>query len=146
MIAGPAMSLLANLVKSQQVVSFLPEATVLAATKTMADRKIGSVVVIASDQLTGIFTERDLLNRVVSKGLDPHVTPLAVVMSKEVCTSDITETVEECYQKMEQTKCRRLPILKEGKVVGMVTMRNILEWLVNEMEDENVQLKRYISS
>lgn len=140
------MSLLVNLVKSQQVVSFPPEATVLAATKTMTDRKIGSVVVMSGDKLVGIFTERDLLNRVVSKGLDPHTTPLSSVMSKQVCASDISETVEECYQKMEKTKCRRLPILKEGKVVGMVTMRNILEWLVNEMQDENVQLKRYITS
>lgn len=140
------MSLLVNLVKSQQVVSFPPESTVAAAAKTMTERKIGSVVVMNGDKLVGIFTERDLLNRVVARGLDPHATPLSAVMSKEVCACEVTETVEGCYQKMEQTKCRRLPILKEGKVVGMVTMRNILEWLINEMEEENVQLKRYIQS
>ncbi|MDO8519069.1 MAG: CBS domain-containing protein [Deltaproteobacteria bacterium] len=140
------MSLLSSLVKSQEVVSVSPETTVAEAAKTMTDGKIGSVVVMDKGKMAGIFTERELLNRVIGKGLDPKTTPVLAVMSKEVCTISLDDTVENAFELMEKTKCRRLPITQADRVVGMVTMRNILEWLVSEMESENVQLKRYIQS
>ena len=140
------MSLLSSLVKSQEVVSVPPQTTVEEAAKTMASKKIGSVVVMDGGKISGIFTERDLLNRVVGKGLDPRATKVAQVMSKTVCTIGLEDTVENAFELMEKTKCRRLPITQGNRVVGMVTMRNILEWLVSEMETENIQLKRYIQS
>ena len=140
------MSFLSSLVKSQDVVSASPQTTVDEATRAMATKNIGSVVVLDSGKLTGIFTERDLLNRVVGKGLDPHTTKIGQVMSKIVATIDSGDTVETALELMEKTKCRHLPITHDGKIIGMVTMRNILEWLVSEMESENIQLKRYIQS
>lgn len=143
---GGSMSLLANLVKSQQVVSLPPITSVTEATKTMALKNVGSVVVLDQEKLVGIFSERDLLNRVISKGLDPQKTLLSHVMSTAVCTVNLLDTVEHCFNKMQTTKCRHLPIINGPKVVGMVTMRNILEWLVEEMGDENIHLKQYIQS
>ena len=140
------MSLLSSLIKSQEVVSVSPQTTVEEAAITMTAKKIGSVVVMDGGKLAGIFTERDLLNRVIGRGLEPKKTSVSQVMSKEVCTISLDDTVENAFELMEKTKCRRLPIIQSGRVVGMVTMRNILEWLVAEMESENVQLKRYIQS
>lgn len=140
------MGLLSTLVKSQKVVALPPSATIVEASQTMADNKIGSIVVMDNDRLAGIFTERDLLNRVVAKGGDAKKTVLAEVMSKNVVTSSITETLEDCFKKMESTKCRRLPIVDGKKVVGMVTMRNILEWLFKEAQEEKNELRRYIQS
>jgi CBS domain-containing protein len=140
------MSLLYSLVKSQKVVTLPSTATVFEATQKMASQMIGCVIVVDEGRLTGIFTERDLLNRVVARDLDGKKTPLSNVMSKNITTVPQSETVENCFKKMEATKCRHIPIMEDGKVVGVVTMRNILEWLINEIEEENVQLKRYIQS
>lgn len=140
------MSLLNSLIKSQSVVTLPSQATVLEAARRMAERLVGSVIVIDGEELVGIFTERDLLNRVVAKSLDPGSTLLSQVMSKNVRTIPMQETVENCFLKMEQTKCRHIPIVDGSKVVGVVTMRNILEWLTDEIKEENLFLKNYIQS
>jgi CBS domain-containing protein len=140
------MTLLAALVKSQNIVTLPPTATVLEASKKMAQFLIGSILIVDGNKLAGIFTERDLLNRVVAKDLDPKKTPISDVMSKNVTTVSVSETTENCFRKMESTKCRHIPIMEGEKLVGVVTMRNILEWLTKEMEEENVFLKNYIQS
>jgi CBS domain-containing protein len=140
------MSLLYSLVKSQKVITLPSTTTVFEAAQKMASHMIGCIIVMDADRLAGIFTERDLLNRVVARDMDDKKTPLSSVMSKNVTTVPLSETVENCFKKMETTKCRHIPIVEDGKVVGVVTMRNILEWLINEIEEENVQLKRYIQS
>lgn len=140
------MSLLSALVKSQNVITLPPSATVFEAAQKMADKLVGSIPVIEGDALVGIFTERDLLNRVVAKDLDPKKTLLSQVMSKSVTTVPTHETTQNCFLKMETTRCRHIPIVDGNKVVGVVTMRNILEWVTKEMEEENVFLKNYIQS
>ncbi|MBI2340848.1 MAG: CBS domain-containing protein [Deltaproteobacteria bacterium] len=140
------MSFLSVLIKSQTVVSLPSSASVYEAAQLMAENKVGSVVVMDGDELSGIFTERDLLNRVVARGLDPKSTQLSLVMSKDVVVCPVTETVKDCFKKMEATKCRHLPVVDGKKVAGMVTMRNILEWLFAEAEEEKNQLRKYIQS
>lgn len=138
------MKLFDKLLQSQQLVAISPGGTVQEAAKLMTDSSVGSVLVMERERLVGIFTERDLLNRVISKGLDPKKVPITEVMSGNVITVDVSESLESCYDKMQKTRSRHVPIVDGGKVVGMVTMRNILEWLWKEIEEENVQLKRYI--
>lgn len=140
------MSFLKEHAKKQKVVSMPPEVTVFEAAQTMTRHKIGSVVILDGGQLVGIFTERDLLNRVASQGLDPKRTALKQVMSTNVCTIDVSDTLENGFDKMQETRCRRLPISEDGIIIGMVTMRDMLEWLVRKMETENIQLKDYIRS
>lgn len=140
------MSLLKMLVKRQSVVSLPSPSTIYQACQTMTANNIGSIVVMEGDQLKGIFTERDLLNRVVAKGLDCSKVTLDQVMTKNVVDVSVEESLQECFHKMEKTRCRRLPIVEGMKVVGMVTMRDILEWLNKQMEEENVQMKKYIQS
>lgn len=137
------MSLL-TLSQNTKIISLPPTATVAEAAVRMAENHIGSIVVMTGGSLAGIFSERDLLNRVVAKGLDPKATPLSQVMSQKVRTVDVNQSVETCFQKMEETKCRRMVIMNGDKLIGMVTMRNILEWLTQQMQEENIYLKKYI--
>lgn len=140
------MSRLSSLIKIPQPVTLSPSASVREAAKKMAEYLIGSILVMDGQSLVGIFTERDLLNRVVAKDLDPAATALSQVMSKNVRTISAQETVENCFNKMEETKCRHIPVVDGERVVGVVTMRNILEWLTQEMKDENLHLINYIQS
>ena len=140
------MSHLKSLVKKMGVVTLPSNATVYEASKKMAEHLIGSVIVLEEGRPVGIFTERDLLNRVVAQGIDPQKTPLSQVMSKGVKTVSAHETVEACFKKMELTRCRHIPIEEDGELIGVVTMRNILEWLTEQIQEENLFLKNYIQS
>lgn len=140
------MSSLASLIRNPEVVSLPSSATVWDAARKMSEHMIGSIVVLEEETLVGIFTERDLLNRVVAKGMDPQETPLSQVMSKNVRTVSLQQSVESCFQKMEETKCRHIPVVDGKKVVGVITMRNILEWLTDQIKQENLFLKNYIQS
>lgn len=140
------MKLFHKLSQTQKLVSLPPTATVLETIQLMSHRSVGAMLVMDGEELVGIFTERDLLNRVNSKGLDVKTVKLSDVMSKNVVTIDINASLEGCYAKMQDTKSRHVPIVNGNKVVGMVTMRNILEWLWKEIDEENVQLKQYIQS
>jgi len=140
------MSLLIKLVKDQTVISLPPSVSVMDAVHKMAEYHIGSIVVMEEGTLVGIFTERDLMNRAVDKKINLNETLLSEVMSKNVTTVSVHESVDNCFKKMQETKCRHIPIVDGAKVVGIVTMRNILEFLIDEMRDENVQLKNYIQS
>lgn len=140
------MSHLKNLIKETEVITLPPSANVLDASKKMTECRIGSILVVEGDSLIGIFTERDLLNRVVSTGLPPQATLLSQVMSKNVRTVSLGDSVESVFQRMEETKCRHIPVVDGTKLVGVVTMRNILEWLTDQMKEENLFLKNYIQS
>lgn len=140
------MSPLHSLIRIPKVVTLPPKATIFEASQKMAEHVIGSIIVMEGDEVVGIFTERDLLNRVVSKDLDPKKTLLSDVMSKHVKSISVQETVENCYLKMQESKSRHIPVVDEGRLIGVVTMRNILEWLTDEIKQENLLLKNYIQS
>ena len=137
---------LASLIKFPQVITLPSSATVHEAVKKMAEHHIGSIVVMDGPALVGIFTERDLLNRVIAKALDPQSTALSEAMSKNVRTVALKDSIQGCYDKMQETKCRHIPIVDGDKVVGVVTMRNILEFLTEQMKNENIHLKNYITT
>lgn len=138
------MNLFHKKAQMQKLVTSSPTSTVQAAAELMSQRGVGSILIMEKDHLAGIFTERDLLNRIISKGLDPKKVKLSEVMTQSVVTVDVNENLESCYEKMQQTKARHLPIVDDGKVTGIVTMRDLLEWLWREIEEENAHLKRYI--
>lgn len=140
------MSHLKALIKATEVITLPPNSSVLDASKKMTECRIGSILVVEGGNLVGIFTERDLLNRVVSPGLSPQATLLSQVMSKNVRTVALADSVESVFQRMEETKCRHIPVVDGPKLVGVVTMRNILEWLTDQMKEENLFLKNYIQS
>src|SRR5216684_2815913 len=95
--------------------------------RTMSDRNIGALAVLDSGKLVGIFSERDLMTRVVAAGLDPKETSVAAVMTKDIVVADPNEDVNSALQKMHRLGCRHLPVVDNGKLVGMISLRDLLK-------------------
>jgi CBS domain-containing protein len=120
--------------KGPLVVSVARDATVLDAARQMNDHRIGAVVVTSAGKVVGIFTERDVLIRVVAQQRDPAATQVADVMTCPVacCTPETTRS--ECRHVMRHRRIRHLPVVEADRLVGIVSIGDILE--VNEAEHE----------
>ncbi|ACJ00611.1 CBS domain-containing protein [Rhodospirillum centenum] len=103
-----------------------PDASVQQAARLMAELDVGALPVGEAADLRGILTDRDVLIRVVAQGRDPATTPVAAVMSSDVLTCTGEEPVEAVLLRMESRQVRRVPVLEEGRVVGMLGARAIL--------------------
>src|SRR5688500_1028724 len=111
-----------------------PEDTVLDAVKLMDSRKVGAVAVVAGGQLRGVFSERDLMRRVVLAGMDPAKTPVRAVMTPEPLTARPEMSEGEALRTMIERHFRHLPLVDAaGKVVGMVSIRNLLQHRVEDL-------------
>ncbi len=120
-------------------------ATVQAAAAAMAARNIGCILVVEGDRLAGIFTERDLLIRVVTPGLDPRTTPVTCVMSPLLYTVDPTVTLDKAMTLISEKRTRHLPVLENGKLVGLISIGDINKWVVERLQYEAESLRSYIS-
>ena len=108
------------------------------AAKMMSDKNVGAVAVLDSGRLVGIFSERDLMKRVVAAGLDPMRTQVGTVMTKDLVVGRPSDDINEALQKMHSVGCRHLPIVDKGNLVGMISLRDLLEI------DDDTQRKRAI--
>lgn len=106
-----------------------PHATVFEAVQKMVEARIGAVLVVDEDRLVGIFSERDVLVRVVSLHRDPLTTPVAHVMTIDPITIDASMPVDEVLDQHSGKEFRHLPVLDEGHLVGMVSVRDLLRWV-----------------
>jgi CBS domain-containing protein len=120
--------------KGTDLVSVPPTATVLEAARRMNERSIGGVVVLADGMLAGIFTERDVLRRVVVPGRPPAGTTVAEVMTTPVMTCSSTTKIEECAELMTSRRIRHLPVMDDGVLGGMVTIGDVLAFQVRDQE------------
>jgi CBS domain-containing protein len=130
--------------KGREVISVRPTDSVLHAATLMNERNIGAVVVLDGDQLSGIFTERDVLRRVVAPGLDPVTTPVSAVMSTMVVTCQPELSVDECAALMTNRGIRHLPVRDAGGLAGMVSIRDLLANKVSEQEATIEQMNHYL--
>ena len=126
--------------KPRQVVSVPADATVVEAARLMNTHHIGALVVTQGDKVVGIFTERDVLNRVVATGRDPHDTAIRDVMTAPVavCTPDTTRA--ECRAVMRNRRIRHLPVVDGTRLVGMISIGDLLA----ESEAEQQETIRYL--
>lgn len=104
-----------------------PSATVRQAAELMARRHVGAVVVVEDDHLVGIFSERDAVFRVVARGLEPATTPLAQVMTQAPVTIGPERSFGHAMAVMQQHHCRHLPVVEDGRPIGIVSARNALD-------------------
>ena len=132
----PARKLMPDVIKDQSLVCLPAESTVRAAAVLMAERRIAAILVTEGRRLTGIFTERDLTVRVVAVGLDPAVTTLAQVMTREPDTLDPDARAGEALALMERHRYRHLPVVRGGEVVGIVSIRDLFSVVRAQLEDE----------
>ena len=121
-------------------------ATALDAADYMAGRQIGAVCVLdAEEKLCGIFSERDLLNRVVARRLDPAHVPIREVMSEPRAVIECGDTPHEALERMEKVGSRHLPVVDGDKFIGMLSMRDIMRVEISEQGAELQLLHEYIS-
>lgn len=117
--------------------------TVASAVSTMNEHRIGSVMVIEDEKAVGIFTERDVLTRVVSSGIDPRATLVRDVMTKEFQHISEATSLEQAMALMTEKRVRHLPILSGDELKGMVSIGDVTRWLLHANEMEKDTLKSY---
>jgi CBS domain-containing protein len=93
----------------------------------MAEKNVGAVAVLDKGKLVGVFSERDLMTRVVARGLNPEKTPVQDVMSRSLVVADPREDLESALQKMNSQGCRHLPVVDRGNLIGMISLRDLLQ-------------------
>jgi CBS domain-containing protein len=121
---------------SCDVVTIPPTDSVLTACRLMRDKRIGCVLAAEDGRVVGVFTERDLLTKVVPVGLDPAATPVSAVMTREVQTVDADEPVERVFELLSARRFRHVPIVSAGRAVGMVSLSDFAGILREVFADE----------
>jgi len=119
--------------------------TVFEAVKEMNQHRIGAMLVMNGDKLAGIFTERDVMTRVISASLDPKVTPIKQVMSTNVLTVAPEATVQEVMDIFAEKRCRHLPVIQDEKLVGLISIGDVSRWVANAHRAEAESLRSYIA-
>lgn len=130
---------MADLIRDQDPLMLSPETTVMEAARHMRDRRVGAVLVTEGDRLVGIFTGRDAVVRVLADGHDPVTTTLANVMTYRPETMSPAHTAIEALRLMRDSCCRHLPIVHQGRVVGIVS-RGDFRGLEQDRLDEETGL------
>jgi CBS domain-containing protein len=125
-------------------VSAPPDATVHAVAVIMTKGRVGAIPIVEGGRLVGVFSERDLMTRVVVPRLDMDETRVSEVMTAEVVTASLEDTVDDCVGKMRRVGCRHLPVMTDGRLTGMVSMRDLLRDEIREQGDEIRSLRAYI--
>lgn len=132
------------LVENRDVVVVDVATSVVQAARVMSDRQVGAVPVIDGDRVAGIFTERDILSRVVAAGVDPVATPVSRVMSTNLVVADIGDNHEVCLRRMQQSHVRHLLVLREGRLAGILSMRDLLALEIDERDEAINLLNAYV--
>jgi len=138
------MHRLRHVLQSRQVTSAPPDASVLAVAARMTEARVGAIPILEGERLVGIFSERDLMTRVVVPRLDAERTPVADVMTREVVTASLEEHVDACVEKMLRVGCRHLPVLVGQRVIGVLSMRDLLHDELAEQDQEIRHLRAYL--
>jgi len=119
--------------------------TVFEAVEKMNQHRIGAMLVQDGPRLAGIFTERDALTRVIASSLDPKTTPLAKVMTTNVLTVGPEATVQQVMDIFVEKRCRHLPVIQDGKLMGVISIGDVSRWVANMHRAEAESLRQYIA-
>ena len=131
--------------KATGIISIQPDASVLDAIKLMADKGISSVLVVEDGKLAGILTERDYARKVIIKGRASDTTPVRDIMTAEVITATSQQTVNQCMAMMTAKKCRHLPVVDDGELVGLISIGDLVNAIISSQQEEIEQLEQYIA-
>ena len=132
------------LVEHRDIVFVNPATSVADAARLMTSRQVGAVPVIDGERVAGIFTERDVMGRVVAEGVDPLATPVSAVMSTTLVIADIGESHDVCMRRMQQARVRHLLVLNEGRLAGILSLRDLLALELDEREEAITLLNAYV--
>ena len=132
--------------KGRQVFSIAPGTPVLDAIRTMAERHVGALLVMEGEKLSGIVSERDYARKVILMGRSSADTPVRDIMTAAVITVQPETPVEKCMQIMTEHRVRHLPVIEGGRVVGMVSIGDLVKAVIAEQQQQIEQLESYIHS
>jgi IMP dehydrogenase len=131
--------------KGRTIISVAASASVFDAIKLMADKTVGSLLVMDGAELKGIVTERDYARKVIIKGRSSETTQVSEIMTSDVCTVLSTDTVNNCMTVMSTRKIRHLPVVDDGEVVGMISIGDLVQAIITDQQEEIEHLEHYIS-
>lgn len=141
----PLQTVLQHKKSASSLLTVRPTATVASAVDLLNSNKIGSVLVMDGDRLVGIFTERDVLRRVVGGRMDPEKTTISQVMTRELVVMKPSSTVEDAMSVISERRVRHLPVVEGGKVLGVISQGDLNHWLIRNREVHIEQLVDYIT-
>ena len=130
----------------QNIHSVSPQSTVRQALELMADKNIGALLVIEENQLVGMFSERDYARKVVLKGKSSVDTQVQDIMTTEVICVKVNQTFTECMQTMTDHHIRHLPVMDEQKVIGLISIGDVVKVILQEHTRTIEELKSYIAN
>jgi CBS domain-containing protein len=134
-------------VKGSNVLSIEPTATLEIAVRTLAQHKIGALLVLGPDRrIIGILSERDIVRVLAEQGASALTQPLAQVMTRKVFTCSPSETISVIMERMTAGKFRHVPVLEQDQVVGVVSIGDVVKYRLQEMEHESAALRDYIQT
>lgn len=131
--------------KGSEVWSIAPEATAYEALQLMAEKKAGALLVMKDDQVHGILSERDCVRKVDLQGRTSRVTKVNEIMTSEVISVEVTEQLEDCMTTMLEKNIRHLPVYEGQKLLGLISVRDVLREVVEVQKSLIAQLERFIT-
>ena len=131
--------------KAPEVFAIGPDAPVIDAIRLMAEKGIGAVVVMQSGRLAGILSERDYARKIVLQGRSSHDTPVRDIMTAQVVTVRLDDSIDHCMQLVTDKRIRHLPVLERDAVLGVVSIGDLVRAVIEDQQVEIDQLQRYIA-
>jgi CBS domain-containing protein len=131
--------------KAANVWSIPPEATVFEAIKLMADKNVGALMVMKDGRLLGVFSERDYTRKIALKGKSSKQTPVSDVISTPIISVPPGATIEECMRLMTEHRVRHLPVVEGEKLTGVVSIGDLVNWIISAQHVALSQMADYIS-
>jgi len=142
-VAGTVGGILAQ--KVSTVWSIAPTAMIFDAIAFMADKNIGALPVVENDKLIGIISERDYTRKVILKGKSSKETRVQEIMTQQLVTANPGDTVVDCMRVMTEKRVRHLPVMEEGKMTGMLSIGDVVKWVISAQAATIDNLEQYIS-
>lgn len=131
--------------KGYHIWSIHPNATVFEALTVMGEKEVGALAVVQNGQLVGILSERDYARKVILRGRTSRDTHVHEIMTANVVTTDLDETVEHCMGVMTQRRIRHLPVVDDGRLIGMISIGDLVKSIIEEQQFIIEQLETYIT-
>jgi CBS domain-containing protein len=132
-------------IKGNEIFSVTPQDSVLHAVEVMATRHVGALLVMNQGSLIGIISERDYARKVILKNRSSHDTPVSDIMTAPAVGVTPEDTVHHCMELMTEGRFRHLPVVKAGRVVGMLSIGDLVKAVIQEQSETIEQLERYIA-